>query len=172
MRVLNIVALLSIVTAPSCATQPVAAPPPPPVTVKSTPPTALADFPSSAALEAESMKLTNVEKKDLPGASGGKAILFVDENGKAEGTVRLKKGKYEVKLYSQGTDTDHDAVFITVAGTELRFYQEEWNKLASAKIKDVDPVTVEIPGDGAHTVLLAFAESDVYVDRVTLTLVK
>lgn len=120
-----------------------------------------------AVLEVEEFKLDEAEVKDLAGAGGGKAVLFAEETAGAETVVPLKKGTYQVTLYAQGSDEDHDAVYLSVAGIENRVYTPEWGKVVAC-----EPVVVVVPKDGPCKVVLLAAETGVYLDKVVLKRVK
>jgi hypothetical protein len=145
----------------------VAPPVAPPVTPPVMPPAV-----GVVTLEVETFKLDEAEVRDLAGASGGKAVLFNSETSGAETSVPLKKGTYEVTLYMQGADEDHDAVYLSVAGIENRLYADEWGRVVVGAVPDQERFTVAVPKDGPCKVVLLAAETDVYLDRVVLKLVK
>ena len=126
----------------------------------------------SVTLEAENFTLTAVKAVSLAGASGGKAIHFMESSGEASTSTLLAKGTYEVMLYLQGTDQEHDAVYLTVAETEFRFFPGIHGEVTQAGTRGGESVLVEIASDGDHPVRLAYAEDDVCVDRVVLKRVK
>jgi hypothetical protein len=121
---------------------------------------------SEIVLEAEEFKLTNVKVKDVKGASRGKAILLMTEDGKAETTVRIAKGTYRVEVYMQGQDGSSDAVQVSVAGIEMRFFDGDYGKIRLGATNGDDEV--EIKKDGDYPVVISWAEPDVLVDRVVL----
>jgi len=118
-------------------------------------------------LEVEKFKLDEAEVKDLAGASGGKAVLFDSEMSAAETSVSLTGGTYEITLHMQGGDDEHDAVYISVAGIEIRTYPEERDKVMA-----VEPFTVQVTRDGPVKVVIMAAETGVYLDKVVLKKVK
>lgn len=140
-------------------------PPPPPPPVAPAPPV---PSPGTVTLEAETFKIEGAEVRDFGPASNGKALFFGKEGGRGRITVDLKKGTYEIRILMQGRSTNHDAILLTVAGRQQRFYQDRWGLLAPGKVKDVERALVEIPQDGAQRISIDFAETDVWVDRVTL----
>ncbi len=135
-------------------------PPPPPFPARPVGP--------EVTLEAEEFALRGVKAWEFPGAPGEKALLFLFAGDRAETTVVLRQGRYEVRVLMQGLDTNHDSVLVTVAGREQRFTQDSWGRLAPGKVHDVPRPTVDVPRDGEHRVALAFDESHVWVDRVVL----
>ena len=141
--------------------------PKPPEVVKPAPVPPKPALLEETTLEVETFKLDEAEVKDLAGASGGKAVLFASETAGAETVVPLKKGTYEVTLYAQGSDEDHDAVYLSVAGIENRVYTPEWGKVVAC-----EPVVVVVPKDGPCKVVLLAAETGVYLDKVVLKRVK
>jgi len=145
-------------------TPPVVTPTPP--VVIPTPPVVIPTV-EEATLEVEAFKLDEAEVKDLAGASGGKAVLFGSETSGAETAVPLKKGTYQVTLYMQGGDSDHDAVYLSVAGVEYRLFPDE-----AGKVMAVESFTVQVTKDGPVKVILLAAETDVYLDKVVLKRVK
>ena len=118
-------------------------------------------------LEVETFTLEDATVKDLQGATGGKAVLFDKETSSAKTTVTLKKGNYEVTVFVQGVDPDHDAFFLSVAGEESRLFPAEYGKVVAA-----DPVKVEVKQDGAVAIALAAAETGLYLDKVVVKAVK
>lgn len=158
-----------VVPAPTVAKP--SAPNTPPVSPVAGPiaPPAAASAGREIAFEIEQFtRLENVDVKDLPGASGGKAVLFSKPGGKARLYPRLPKGKYELRLSMQGRATNHDAVTVNVAGQQFRYTQDQWGKVADGRVKDVPRAFVEIPAEGEQRIALDFAETDVYVDRLVL----
>jgi len=120
--------------------------------------------PGEVALEVENFtKLDEAEVKDLAGASGGKAVLFDSEISGAETSVLLTKGTWEVTLHMQGGDSEHDAVYLSVAGIEERLFPEEADKVMA-----VESFTVQVTKDGPVKVVLLAAETGVYLDKVVL----
>ena len=121
-------------------------------------------LPSEVALEVEDFtKLDEAEVKDLVGASGGKAVLFDSEISGAETSVLLTKGTWEVTLHMQGGDSEHDAVYLSVAGIEERLFPEEADKVMA-----VESFSVQVTKDGLVKVVLLAAETGVYLDKVVL----
>jgi hypothetical protein len=121
-------------------------------------------------LEVEDFKITNAKVVSLKGASKGKAVLINVEKDRAEKMVTLAKGSYQLEVYMQGHDGDTDAVFVTVAGNEMRFFNDEYDKvgLCTPVAEDL----FEIKKDGDYPVIVHFAEPNVYVDRVVLRKLK
>jgi hypothetical protein len=113
-------------------------------------------------------RLENVDVKELPFASGGKAVLFSKPGGKARLYPKLPKGRYEVRLSMQGRTPQHDEILVTVGGQQFRFTQDQSDKVADGKVKDVPRVIVEFPAEGEQRIAFDFVETDVYVDRLVL----
>ena len=146
-----------------------------PSTTSSTPKpkrTTLLQVGESLALEAESFNLGEMRVHALALASGGKVIGFTLGGGEASTDVRLLAGTYEVMLFVQGVDEDHDAVYLTVVDAQWRFYPETHGEVVRAVTNDADPVLVEIASDGSVPLRLSHAEDGVFVDRVVLKRVK
>ena len=134
--------------------------------------TSLPGIGESVALEAEYFELGEMRVHALASASGGKVIGFTLGGGEASTEVRLSKGTYEVMLFLQGVDEDHDAVYLTVADTQLRLFPDTHGEVVQAGNKDADPVLVDVGSDGVHSVRLSHAEDGVLVDRLVLKRVK
>jgi len=68
-------------------------------------------------VEAEEFDLTGAKVLELEGASGEKSVVLQDEKAKAEVTIRLSKGGYEIIVYGLGPSYDEDAFFMKSAAT-------------------------------------------------------
>jgi hypothetical protein len=121
-------------------------------------------------LQVADFKITNAKVVALKGASKGKAVHINAEKDRAETMVTLAKGSYQLEVYIQSHDGDTDAVFVTVAGNEMRFFNDEYDKvgLCTPVAEDL----FEIKKDGDYPVIVHFAEPNVYVDRVVLRKLK
>jgi hypothetical protein len=108
--------------------------------------------------------LKDAKAMPLTGAGGGKAVLFDKETSLATTTVNLKKGTYEVTLYIQAVDPDHDAVLLSINGSENRLFTNDYGNVVPAS----DPFTFEMAADGPCVIQLKPAELDVQLDRVEL----
>ena len=115
------------------------------------------------SLEVEDFKLTNAEVQKLEGASGGKAVMLKDDYSRAEKTIQLSKGKYEVTVYALGASFDEDAFYLTVGNlAEERMWPENPGELLPTQ--DVIHLTQE--ADGPCNIALRFGEKNVQLDRV------
>jgi len=108
---------------------------------------------ATTVLDVKRFELKDVEQKDLPGAVGGKAVLFARETSKATREVPLKAGKYQLVVYVQAPDTETDAIYVWVEGTETRVYPDEYGKIAPAL-----PVAFTVKEDKAVRIALAASE--------------
>ena len=121
------------------------------------------------AVEAEGLALKDCRAMKLGGASGGRAVFMTTDGGEARGTVDLRKGKYEVVVYVQGTNDEGDAVFVTVCGKERRrVWGGDHGSVVAATLYETEErsFAVTIEKDGPCEVVLQMAEPNVYVDRV------
>jgi len=114
-------------------------------------------------LEVEEFKLTNAKVQQLKGASGGKVVVLQDENGKAESTIPLKKGNYEITVYALGPSSDEDAFYLTVGDNAQ---ERRWPKNPGEILPTLDVVNFTQKADGPCDILLRFAEPNVRLDRV------
>jgi hypothetical protein len=129
-----------------------------------------AEFPEDGGklvIEAEDMRMERAWVKKLDGASGGKGVLFDYLDGFACGRVKLKKGTYEVVAHILAPDREADAFFIKLGGKYERVYADEQKQLSTAS-----RMKVEITEDGVSELRIEPAETDFYVDRLEITLVK
>ena len=124
--------------------------------------------PRELTLEVEDFTLTEATVRNLPEAGGGKAVALLGENSSASRTIQIAAGSYELYVFIRGTDSEQDAIFVTIAGTEYRFYNDDHGVLGPATSNDGDPVVVSIPADGKYSVTLTFAEPGVLIDRLVL----
>ena len=130
--------------------------------------TASAQGTTEITLEAEDFTLTEAKVRNLPEAGGGKAVALSGEGSSASRTISIAAGSYELHVFIRGTDGEQDAVFVTIAETEYRFYNDDHGVLGPAFSNDGDPVVVSIPANGEYTVSLTFAEPGVLIDRLVL----
>jgi len=114
-------------------------------------------------LEVEEFKLTNAKVQQLKGASGGKVVVLQDENGKAEATIPLKKGNYEITVYALGPSSDEDAFYLTVGDNAQ---ERRWPKNPGEILPTLDVVNFTQKADGPCNILIRFAEPNVQLDRV------
>ncbi len=114
-------------------------------------------------VEVEEFDLTSAEVQELEGASGGKVVVLQDESGKAEATIKLSKGNYEVTVYALGPSFDEDAFFVTVGNSEQqrRFPESPGEILPTGEV-----VAFTQEADGPCSIVLQFAESNVQLDRI------
>lgn len=114
-------------------------------------------------VEVEEFDLTNAQVQELEGASGGKVVVLQGENSKAEATIQLSKGKYEITVYALSPSYDEDAFYITVGDyAEDRRWTEDIGEILPA----LDVVNFTQKADGPCDILLRFAEPNVQLDRV------
>ena len=119
-------------------------------------------------VELEKFTLAKWEVKNLEGASGGKAVLLVDEAGQAETTVELKAGTYDLVVYGLAPSYEGDAFYVRVGP------QAEERRV----IKDIkqllpcEPLRFTMAKDGPCKVLITFAEENLLLDRVEIRPVK
>jgi hypothetical protein len=120
---------------------------------------------AETVIEVESMKLTDAEVRPLPGAGGGRVVVFEKETGMAEGSVKLTQGRYELILYVLAPDGDHDATSVEVEkGIDRRIWSSHHGKLAPCD----DPVPFTVKQDGEVPIKLWVAETGVLLDRVVI----
>jgi len=114
-------------------------------------------------VEVEEFDLTNAQVQELEGASGGKVVVLQDENGKAEATIKLSKGNYEITAYALGPSSDEDAFYLTVGDNAQ---ERRWPENPGEILPTLDVVTFAQEADGPCDILLRFAEPNVQLDRV------
>ena len=119
-------------------------------------------------LEAEDMSLFDAEIKNLPGARGGKAVLLGSGSSIVDTVVTLSKGKYEVVVYVQAPDGEHDAFYLTFAnGIRQRLFPGECRKVVAAKA-----IILKIAKKKPSKIVLKPAETGMYIDRVVIRPIK
>ena len=114
-------------------------------------------------VEVEEFDLTNAEVQELEGASGGKVVVLQDESGKAEATIQLSKGNYEITVYALGPSSDEDAFYLTVGDNAE---ERRWPENPGEILPTLDVVNFTQEADGPCDILLRFAEPNVQLDRV------
>ena len=114
-------------------------------------------------VEVEEFTLNNAEIEDLEEASGGKVVVLQDENATAEATIQLKKGSYEITVYSLGPSFDEDGFYLTVGNAaEERLWAENPGEL----LPTLDVINYTQEATGPCDILLSFGEPNVQLDRV------
>ncbi len=114
-------------------------------------------------VEAEEFDLTGAKVLELEGASGEKSVVLQDEKAKAEVTIRLSKGGYEIIVYGLGPSYDEDAFFMKVGGNaEQRMWMESPGDIVST----LEYVAYTHQADGPCDIIITYAEPNVELDRV------
>jgi len=117
----------------------------------------------SFSLEVEDFKLTNAKVQDLEEASGGKVVVLQDEYGKAEKTIQLSKGNYQITVFALGTSFDEDAFYLSVGDTyEGRLYPESPGEI----LPTLDFIHYTQKADGPCKILFTYAEPNVLLDHI------
>ncbi len=114
-------------------------------------------------VEVEEFDLTNAEMLDLEGASGGKTVMLQDASGKAEATIQLSKGNYEITVYGMGPTYDEDAFFMKVGGNAE---QRMWMESPGDLVPTLEHYNFTQESNGPCDILLRFVESNVELDRI------
>ena len=114
-------------------------------------------------VEVEEFDLTNAKVQELDGASGGKVVVLQDENGKAEATIPLRKGSYEITVYALGPSHEEDAFYMTVGDNAQK---RRWPEKPGEILPTLDVVNFTQRADGPCDILIRFAEPNVQLDRV------
>jgi len=114
-------------------------------------------------VEVEEFDLTNAQVQELDGASGGKVVVLRDKNGKAEATIKLRKGSYEITVYALGPSYDEDAFYVTVGNNAQ---ERRWPERPGEILPTLDVVNFTQKADGPCKILISFAEPNVQLDRV------
>jgi hypothetical protein len=115
------------------------------------------------SLEVEDFKLTNAEVQKLEGAGGGKVVVFKDDYSRAEKTIQLGKGKYEVTVYALGPSFDEDAFYLTVGNLAE---ERRWPENPGELLPTQDTISLTQEADGPCNITLRFGEKNVQLDRV------
>jgi hypothetical protein len=114
-------------------------------------------------VEVEDFDLTGAKVLDLEGASGGKSVVLQDDTSKAEATIRLSKGGYEIIVYGLAPSYDEDAFFMKVGGNaEQRMWMESPGDIVST----LEYVAYTQEADGPCDIVITYAEPNVELDRV------
>jgi hypothetical protein len=114
-------------------------------------------------VEVEEFELSNAQVQELADASGGKVVVLQGWNGKAEATIQLSKGNYEITVYALGPSLDEDAFYLKVGdNTE----QRRWPENPGEILPTLDVVNFTQQADGPCDILISFAEPKVQLDRV------
>jgi len=120
-------------------------------------------------LEVENFKLNKANVVALDGASGGKAVVLVDEASEAGITIpMLKKGDYELIVHGLAPSYEEDAFLITVGDlAEERLFISDINRVLPTA-----PLPFTQRKDGPCKVVLMFGEDNVKLDRIEIRPVK
>jgi len=114
------------------------------------------------SVEVEAFTLTNAKVQELDNASGGKVVVLQDDTSRAEVTIQLSKGNYQVTVYSQRASSDEDAFYMTVGEQwEERLYPD-----STGEILPSQDVSLTQQADGPCKIVIRFAEANVQLDRV------
>lgn len=114
-------------------------------------------------VEVEEFDLTNAQVQELEGASGGKVVALQDEDSKAEATIPLSKGNYEITVYALGPSHEEDAFYVTIGdNTQKRRWPENPGEILPTR----DVVNFTQQAKGPCDILIHFAEPNVQLDRV------
>ena len=114
-------------------------------------------------IEVEEFDLTNAEVRELEGAGGGKTVMLKDASGRAEATVYLSKGSYEITVYGLGPSYEEDAFYLTVGDNAQ---QRMWMESPGDIVPTLEYYAYTQQADGPCHLLLSFIESNVELDRV------
>jgi hypothetical protein len=111
--------------------------------------------------EVERFERKKCEVRDLPGASGGEAVLLTSDDSEAAARLDLKPGTYELVVYAYAPSYDADGFYVHV-GDQLdqRVVVPDIGKVLPCK-----PVRFQA-GPGPCSLVLAFGEEGVLFDRV------
>jgi len=114
-------------------------------------------------VEVEEFDLTNAKVLELEGAGGEKVVVLQDESGKAEATIKLTKGSYEITVYALGPSYDEDAFFMKVGGNAE---QRMWLESPGEILPTLEYVAFTQEADGPCDILITYVEPNVELDRV------
>lgn len=117
-------------------------------------------------LEVEAFRLRAARPAAREGAGGGRVVLFESGGSRAETSVELAAGTYEVVVYMDGPDADHDAVFVSVAEDEHRVYPDAGYRGCLSAAAPRPEICVW--KNGPMPVIFRAAETGVSLDRVIL----
>ena len=80
-------------------------------------------------VEVEEFTLTNAKVQELDNASGGKVVVLQDDTSRAEVTIELSKGNYQVTVYALGASGEEDAFYLTTGEQwEERLYPGQYRR--------------------------------------------
>ena len=113
-------------------------------------------------VEVEEFTLTNAKVQELDNASGGKVVVLQDDTSRAEATVQLSKGNYQVTVYALGPSSEEDAFYLT-AGEQ---WEERLWPTWTGEILPAPDVSLTQQADGPCKIVIRFAEPNVQLDRV------
>jgi len=114
-------------------------------------------------VEVEDFDLTNAKVLDLEGAGGEKAVVLQDETSKAQATIKLSKGSYEISVYGLAPSYDEDAFNVTVGGNEQ---QRMWIESPEEILPTLEYVALTQEADGPCDIVITYIEPNVELDRV------
>ena len=113
-------------------------------------------------VEVEDFNLTNAKVLDLEGASGEKCVVLQDDTSKAEATIKLCKGSYEVSVYGLAPSYDEDAFYVTVGGNEQRMWIESPEEI----LPTLEYIAHTQDADGPCDIVITYVEPNVELDKV------
>jgi len=122
----------------------------------------LAAVDDSVMVQVEKLALTHANVMKVPEAGGGKVVVLADYSSKAEGSVILKEGTYDVTVFALGVSGDEDAFYLTLAdGYKERLYPEEKGAIVPIEIGRHTQAA-----DGACKIVFGFGEENVQLDQI------
>ena len=115
------------------------------------------------SLEVEDFVLTNAKVQKLEGASGGKIVVLQDDYSRAEKTIQLSKGDYQVTVFLLGPDFEEDAFYLTIGD---RAEERLWAESPGEILPTLDSIRLTQQADGPCKILFTYAEPNVQLDRI------
>ena len=113
-------------------------------------------------VEVEEFTLTNAKVQELDNASGGKVVVLQDDTSRAEVTIELSKGNYQVTVYALGASGEEDAFYLTTGEQ----WEERLYPASTGEILPAQDVSLTQQADGPCKIVIRFAEPNVQLDRV------
>ena len=114
-------------------------------------------------VEIEDFDLTGAKVLDLEGASSEKSVVLQDEKARAEATIQLNKGSYEIIVYGMAPSYDEDALFMKVgSNAEQRMWMESPDDI----VPTLEYIAYTQEANGPCAIVITYAEPNVELDRV------
>ena len=118
-------------------------------------------------ISADEMNYDGISIHESSLSDEGEAITFEKEGDRAYADIYLQKGIYQLKTSIHGIHESHDAVRVSIAGKDWRFYHSDSEKFGIARSNI--PNIFSIHQDSIYRLNLSFLETGVEVGWIEIS---